>query len=110
MMRSSTPLKNAISATAVVITQLGEAISREERNVVDSVGRGSSLTGTMVNLFVDVEMAPPLIDTFILPEVPGVLYALFDYGLTNEVEYSVIKDCKIYSKDKGRHCQNVCLK
>lgn len=82
MMRSSTPLKNAISATAVLITQLGEAISREERNVVDSVGRGSSLTGTMVNLFVDVEMASPLIDTFILPEVPGVLYALFDYGLT----------------------------
>ena len=58
MMRSSTPLKNAISATAVLITQLGEDISREERNVVDSVGRGSSLTGTMVNLFVDVEMAP----------------------------------------------------
>ncbi len=82
MMHSSMPLKNAISATAVLITQLGEAISREERNVVDSVGRGSSLTGTMVNLFVDVEMAPPLIDTFILPEVPGVLYALFDYGLT----------------------------
>ena len=51
--------------------------------MVDSVGRGSSLTGTMVNLFVDVEMAPPLIDTFILPEVPGVLYALFDYGLTS---------------------------
>ena len=83
MMRSSMPSKNAISATAVLITQLGEAISREERNVVDSVGRGSSLTGTMVNLFVDVEMAPPLIDTFILPEVPGVLYALFDYGLTS---------------------------
>ena len=82
MMRSSTPLKNAISATAVLITQLGEAISREERNVVDSVGRGSSLTGTMVNLFVDLEIAPPLIDTFILPEVPGILYALFDYGLT----------------------------
>jgi len=28
-------------------------------------------------------MAPPLIDTFIVPEVPAVLYALFDYGLTN---------------------------
>ena len=27
-------------------------------------------------------MAPPLIDTFIVPEVPAVLYALFDYGLT----------------------------
>lgn len=35
----------------------------------------------MVNLFVDI-MAPPLIDTFIVPEVPDVLYALFDYGLT----------------------------
>ncbi|GAB3240454.1 hypothetical protein GCM10027447_39370 [Glycomyces halotolerans] len=39
------------------------------------------MTGTMVNLFVDI-MAPPLIDTFIVPEVPDVLYALFDYGLT----------------------------
>ena len=29
-------------------------------------------------------MAPPLFDTFIVPEVPGVLYALFDYGLTVE--------------------------
>ena len=83
-MRSSRPLKKPISATAVLITQLGEAISLEERNVVDSVGRGSSLTGTMVNLFVDIEMAPPLIDTFIVPEVPGVLYALFDYGLTSK--------------------------
>ncbi|SIR56459.1 hypothetical protein SAMN05880580_1399, partial [Priestia flexa] len=33
--------------------------------------------------FVDI-MAPPLIDTFIVPEVPDVLYALFDYGLTLE--------------------------
>ena len=38
--------------------------------------------GTMVNLFVGIRQAPPLIDTFIVPEVPGVLYALFDYGLT----------------------------
>ncbi|QPR69645.1 hypothetical protein I6G82_08715 [Lysinibacillus macroides] len=30
----------------------------------------------------DINRAPPLIDTFIVPEVPGVLYALFDYGLT----------------------------
>ena len=29
-------------------------------------------------------MAPPLIDTSIVPEVPGVLYALFDYGLTQQ--------------------------
>lgn len=27
-------------------------------------------------------MAPPLIDTSIVPEVPTRLYALFDYGLT----------------------------
>ncbi len=26
--------------------------------------------------------APPLNDTSIVPEMPGVLYALFDYGLT----------------------------
>ena len=44
--------------------------------------KGTSLTGTMVNLFMGVEMALPLIDTFILPDVSGVLYALFDCGLT----------------------------
>ena len=38
--------------------------------------------GTMVNLFVGIRQAPPLVDKFIVPEVPGVLYALFDYGLT----------------------------
>ena len=48
----------------------------------DSVGRGSSLTGTMVNLCVGIGMAPPLIDTSIVSDVPGALYALFDYGLT----------------------------
>ena len=47
-----------------------------------SARRGSSLTGTIVNLFVDIRMAPPLIDTSIVPEVPDYLYALFDYGLT----------------------------
>ena len=40
---------------------------------------GSSLTGTMVNLFVGIRIAPPLNDTYI--EVPDLLYALFDYGL-----------------------------
>ena len=50
--------------------------------MADSVGRGSSLTGSMVNLCVGIGMAPPLIDTSIVPEVPGVLSALFDYGLT----------------------------
>ena len=43
--------------------------------------------GTMVNLFVGIRQAPPLIDTFIVPEVPGVLYALFDYGLTSILCY-----------------------
>ena len=38
--------------------------------------------GTMVNLFVGIRQVPPLVDTFIVPKVPGVLYALFDYGLT----------------------------
>lgn len=33
MMRSSTPLKNAISAIAVLIIQLGEAISREAKRI-----------------------------------------------------------------------------
>lgn len=36
----------------------------------------------MVNLFIGIEMAPPLIDMPIISEVPGALYALFDYGLT----------------------------
>ncbi|WP_154662983.1 hypothetical protein [Massilibacterium senegalense] len=38
------------------------------------------MTGTMISLFVGIRMAPPLIDTFIVPEVPDFLYALFDYG------------------------------
>ena len=81
-MRSSTPLKKAISATSVLITQAGASVSWEGWNEEVPVERGSSLTGTMVNLFVDIRMAPPLIDTFIVPEVPDILYALFDYGLT----------------------------
>ena len=36
----------------------------------------------MVNLFVVIRQAPPLVDTSIVPEVPGVLYALFDSELT----------------------------
>ena len=34
-------------------------------------------------------MAPPLIDTSIVPEVPSALYALFDYGLTKQPTFSV---------------------
>ena len=43
---------------------------------------GSSVTRKIINLFLGIRMAPPLFDTFIVPEVPGVLYALFNYGLT----------------------------
>ena len=43
-------------------------------------------------------MAPPLIDTFIVPEVPGVLYALFDYGLT------------LFSKKRARNQSKVTTK
>ena len=75
IMCSSTPLKKAISASVV------------------SFGKGSSFTGTMVNLFVDIRMAPPLIDTFIVPKVPGVLYALFDYGLT----FKRPRNCSFFS-------------
>ena len=35
-------------------------------------------------------MAPPLIDTSIVPEVPVVLYALFDYGLTDFSPFGLI--------------------
>lgn len=38
-------------------------------------------------------MAPPLIDTFIVPKVPGVLYALFDYGLT----FKRPRNCSFFS-------------
>ncbi|MBM7701090.1 hypothetical protein JOD25_003456, partial [Kurthia huakuii] len=34
---------------------------------------------------VDIIKAPPLIDTFIVSEMPTRLYALFDYGLTVKV-------------------------
>ena len=81
-MRSSTSLKKKISVSAVLMIHLGTAASWAEWNVEDAVGGGSSLMGTMVNLCVGIGMAPPLIDTSIVPEVPGVLYALFDYGLT----------------------------
>lgn len=70
MMRSSTPLKKEISAVAVLITQLGLARYLEEGLEDISFVRGSSLTGTMVNLFVDIEMAPPLIDTSIVDMLP----------------------------------------
>ena len=81
-MRSSTPLKKKISAAAVLMTQLGSAVYWLEWNEEVSTGRGSSLTGTMVNLFVGIRIAPPLNDRFIILEVLGHLYALFDYGLT----------------------------
>ncbi|MFJ3387468.1 hypothetical protein [Lysinibacillus sp. NPDC086135] len=61
MMRSSTPLKKEISALVVLMMQLGSG----------EFGSGH-------------KEAPPLIDTFIVPEMPGYLYALFDYGLTKE--------------------------
>ena len=81
IMRSSTPLKKEISALAVLITQLGPDCCGGLCTDVVSWS-GSSVTGTIVNLFVGIKMAPPLFDTFIVPKVPGVLYALFYYGLT----------------------------
>ncbi|MGE7945094.1 hypothetical protein ACQKNB_23890 [Lysinibacillus xylanilyticus] len=79
-MRSSTPLKKEISALVVLMMQLGSGeICGEELSVI-----GSSVTGTIVSLVVDIKKHLLLIDTFIIvPEVPGYLYALFDYGLTS---------------------------
>lgn len=82
MMCSSTPLKKEISAAAILITQLGPAVCWKERIEEFSVERGSSLTGTMVNLLVGISKTPPLIDTSIVSEMPGVLYALLAFGLT----------------------------
>jgi len=42
----------------------------------------SSVTGTIVSLFVSIRKHLLQIDTSIVPEVPGYLYALFEYGLT----------------------------
>ncbi len=56
--------------------------------------------GTMVNLFVGIRQAPPLIDTFIVPEVPGVLYALFDYGLTSYLSSKA--DQNFYITQQGK--------
>ena len=75
------PLKKEISAVTVLITQLGPDRCGRLCTDVESWS-GSSVTGTIVNLFVGIRMAPPLVDTFIVPEVPNCLYALFDYGLT----------------------------
>jgi len=82
-MRSSTPLKKEISVLVVLMIQLGSGefcgeVVDEELSVI-----GSSVTGTIVSLVVDIKKHLLLIDTFIIvPEVPGYLYALFDYGLT----------------------------
>jgi predicted ABC-type sugar transport system permease subunit len=91
MMCSSTPLKKEISTPAVLMMQLGlgeicGGMIDEESSV-----RGSSVTGTIVSLFVSISKAPPFIDTSIVPEVPGCLYALFDYGLTVNKKYSLYK-------------------
>lgn len=77
----STPFKKAISALAVLIIQLGpDCCGGLYTDVVS--WSGSSVTRTIVNIFVGLRMAPPLVDTFVVPEVPNCLYALFDYGLT----------------------------
>ena len=82
MMRSSTPLKKAISAPAVLMTHLGSKGDCDELIKEDLSVMGFSVTGTIVSFVVDIKIAPPLIDTSIVPEVPGCLYALFEYGLT----------------------------
>ena len=82
MMRSSTPLKKEISAVVVLITQLGLVEYCGECLEETSSAIGSSVTGTIVSLVVGIKKHPPLIDMSIVPEVPGYLYALFDYGLT----------------------------
>ncbi|MGM9944168.1 MAG: hypothetical protein ACI33M_04445 [Lysinibacillus sp.] len=66
-----------ISAIAVLITQLGSAFCNDI-----TLERESRVTGTIVNLFWGIRIAPLSFDTSIVPEVLGVLYALFDYGLT----------------------------
>lgn len=41
------------------MTQLGTAATGEGTDVETSAGRGLSETGTIVNLSLDIEMAPP---------------------------------------------------
>ncbi|MGE7999498.1 hypothetical protein ACQKOF_12590 [Lysinibacillus sp. NPDC093190] len=56
------------------------------------------MTG-MVNLFVDKRQAPPLVDTSIVPEMPGILFALFDYELTKEL----LRIRSLFSIQKGEN-------
>lgn len=89
-MRSSTPLKKEISAVVVLITQLGLVEYCGECLEENSSAIGSSVTGTIVSFVVGIKKHPPLIDMSIVPEVPGYLYALFDYGLTLKKQIPLI--------------------
>ena len=83
MMRSSTPLKKEISAVAVLIMQLAVEGCNEVGTVTSETETvGSNVTGTIVNLFSRIRIAPPWFDKSILPGDANLLYALFDYGLT----------------------------
>lgn len=93
MIHSSTPVKKEISAPAVLMTHLGSEVNCDELINVDLSVMGSSVTGTIVSFVVDIKKAPPLIDMSIVQEVPGCLYALFEYGLTvHFVTYLVISN------------------
>lgn len=59
MIRSFTPLKKEISTVAVLNTQLGAEEYSEELIEVVSLVIGSSLTGTIINLFVGISKAHP---------------------------------------------------
>ena len=99
-----------ISAIAVLITQLGSAFCSGFCNDI-TLERESRVTGTIVNLFWGIRIAPPSFDTSIVPEVLGVLNALFKYGLTKEVLNSKEKQIKLILKIlTGDHYEHVSIK
>ena len=58
--------------------------SFEEVDDKECLVSGCSVTGTIVNFCCGIRHAPPLIHTCIVPEGAACLYALFEWGLTDE--------------------------
>lgn len=67
IIRSSTQLNKEILTVAVLITQPVLAEYFGKGLEYDPLVRGSSLTGTMINLFVGKRHAPIIYDMFIVP-------------------------------------------
>jgi hypothetical protein len=78
------PLKKDISAFAVLILQMLFERVVGEMDVSRSLFSACSVTGTIGNFCCGIWKAPPLVDTCIVPGGAVCLYALFEWGLTDE--------------------------